>query len=252
MTLPHTQKQLLLAAIDSVNHASKTGGYIVYSTCSVAVEENEQVVAYALSRRPNVRLVETGLPFGKEGFTHFMGKEFPPSMKMTRRYYPHLYNVDGFFVAKFQKIAPTPASAVLANGYKDKNGRTNGDAAAAEEESVDKTPVGAECETQDNFGGFDDEQDKDYMDRAKRNAMRRRGLDPRALNYKGSKKSNDKEAEAQTRSQETKEGVKGAKKEKAEKKELKEEPKNAKGIEKDTKETKESKKASKKEKKAKK
>jgi ribosomal RNA methyltransferase Nop2 len=105
--------------------------------------------------------LKTGLPFGKEGFTSFMGKEFHPSMKFTRRYYPHLYNVDGFFVAKFQKTGPTPANAVLANGYKDKNGRPSGDAVAVEEEVVDKTPVGAECETQDDFGGFNDEEDQD-------------------------------------------------------------------------------------------
>lgn len=141
-------------------------------------------------------LFQTGLPFGKEGFTSFMGKSFHPSLKLTRRYYPHLYNVDGFFVAKFQKLAPTPGNAVLANGVKDNSAAANIAAAkAATTEVVDKTPIAEdEEEEEDDFGGFDDGADADYMDRAKRNAMRRRGLDPKALK-KGQEKTATKEAE---------------------------------------------------------
>ena len=155
----------------------------------MTVEENEGVVAYALSRRPNVRLVETGLPFGKEGFTSFMGKKFDGSLRLTRRFYPHHQNVDGFFVAKFKKFAATPANAVLANGIgapppapaAEESAKANG-----EQQAVDRTPIqdddGAADEAVPNdFGGFDDDEDAKYMERARLNAMRRRGLNPRAL-----------------------------------------------------------------------
>lgn len=140
-------------------------------------------VQYALNKRPNVKLVETGLVFGKEGFTKIGGKIFHPSMKMTRRYYPHAYNVDGFFVAKFKKIGPTPPNAVLANGVS-KKGKTNGTAAndkPVEEEYFDKTPIVDDDEKdEDDFGGWDEEEDKVYMDRAERAQLRKKGKDPKA------------------------------------------------------------------------
>lgn len=177
------------------------------STCSVTVEENEGVVNYALSKRPNVKLVETDLPFGKEGFTSYSGKHFDPSLNLTRRYYPHTYNVDGFFVAKFQKVGPSPTGGAAREKVPMEK--------PEEHEVYDKTPIAADEEMgdakDDDFGDFDENEDEEYIERAKRNAMRRRGLDPKALDKGKAEKNAEKTAEKKAEKEEAEKSPKPAK-----------------------------------------
>jgi 25S rRNA (cytosine2870-C5)-methyltransferase len=105
---------------------------------------------------------------------------------MTRRYYPHAYNVDGFFVSKFKKTGPSPKGSGESNGVKKE---------VEDEMDVDKRPVPEteEEEKEDNFGGWDEEEDEAYMEKARRAMLKRKGIDPKAHIGDMSKKTNGKE-----------------------------------------------------------
>jgi ribosomal RNA methyltransferase Nop2 len=173
--LSHLQKQLILCAIDSVSPISKTGGFVVYSTCSVTVDENEAVVDYALRKRPHVQLVDTGLGFGREGLTSFRGKNFHSSVALTRRFYPHAHNLDGFFVAKFKVNKPVKQKTQTVD------------------ESEEPETMDAELQTEQTT--FDDAEDQPFIQgsypchhhgnvlmvhasEAKRKQMKKKGLRP--------------------------------------------------------------------------
>ncbi|MDH5782173.1 MAG: methyltransferase domain-containing protein [Candidatus Bathyarchaeota archaeon] len=72
----------------------KEGGYLIYSTCSVTLEENEMLIEKFLKWHPEFTLEETQPRIGLSGLR---------GQAKCQRLYPHLHNCNGFFIAKLLK-----------------------------------------------------------------------------------------------------------------------------------------------------
>ncbi|MBB1201295.1 16S rRNA (cytosine(1407)-C(5))-methyltransferase RsmF [Enterobacteriaceae bacterium 89] len=100
-----TQREL----INSAFHALKPGGTLVYSTCTLNREENEDVLAWLLAEYPQAVEVapldnlfpEADKALTAEGYLHV---------------FPQIYDCEGFFVARLVKTASV--EALPEPGYK--------------------------------------------------------------------------------------------------------------------------------------
>ncbi len=94
------QKDLIARALDLL----KPGGTMVYSTCSMSVEENEGVVNHLLQTR-RARLQEIALPdFALAApILQVDGDCLNADIAKAGRIWPHHNDTDGFFVARLTK-----------------------------------------------------------------------------------------------------------------------------------------------------
>ncbi|MCW4006938.1 MAG: hypothetical protein NWF04_10175 [Candidatus Bathyarchaeota archaeon] len=75
------------------NHV-KSGGILTYSTCSITLEENEQIIQRFLNEHQNFHLTDIDPQIGVSGLQ---------GLDKCQRLYPHLHQSNGFFIAKLQK-----------------------------------------------------------------------------------------------------------------------------------------------------
>lgn len=101
-SLSHLQKQLFLKSFERL----KVGGEMIYSTCTHAPEENEEVVNYCLNElKDKIEVIEVKLPVKtREGITKWENEKYDERIKLAKRIYPQDNNTEGFFVSKFRKI----------------------------------------------------------------------------------------------------------------------------------------------------
>ena len=96
--LSRIQKELILQATDML----RPDGLLLYSTCTFSPQEDEQVIAFLLNERPEMRLVEME---GYEGFHPGIPAAADGNPELTKcvRIFPHKMQGEGHFLALLKK-----------------------------------------------------------------------------------------------------------------------------------------------------
>jgi 16S rRNA (cytosine967-C5)-methyltransferase len=96
------------AILDRALHAARPQGRVVYSTCSLEIEENEQVVSAALHRHSKTRIIPIVPRLQKMCTEGILAVEAVDKLQTCLtpegylRLFPGAFGTDGFFVAMFE------------------------------------------------------------------------------------------------------------------------------------------------------
>lgn len=93
------QKKLLSAGLKTLN----PGGKLLYSTCSIAPEENEFVINEVLQNLSDYSINKIANQYGTNGLTEAFGYSLRSDIKFSQRLYPHLHNTIGFYLCLIKK-----------------------------------------------------------------------------------------------------------------------------------------------------
>lgn len=94
------QKQLLKSGLLSL----KSGGKLLYCTCSIAPEENELVVNEILKKKENYSIIEIFKDFGVTGLNNVFRIDLIEDLKLSQRLYPHIHDTIGFYFCLIKKL----------------------------------------------------------------------------------------------------------------------------------------------------
>ncbi len=103
-SLSSKQKRLASNALSIL----KPTGILLYSTCTYAPEENEEVIDYLLKNHKDIDIQPIKLPLKtRQGITNWKNKKYNEKVKNCIRIYHQDNNMEGFFLCKIKKTGAT-------------------------------------------------------------------------------------------------------------------------------------------------